>query len=903
MSEQREEYFIDGSGAKATGFPQGDGFLIKAGAVARKEMTPSALDTNIPVIRERLLGEGVLVDDGEELRFVKDYVFNSSSAAAEAVLARSQSGPEAWRDGEGLTLKKRTENASDGINSAGLLKQNASHSIQKITLLKKTYEQLVRDGAITGDEKLDEEYALFREKFAPEVLSKLDGEELLVFMHDHGNPDSLVYWLEFKNDDEFGTRKFGSIAGGSALKFRLFKRKDTGQWQAGIKSGNRPENISLEKAIGFARAHRDQLINGCRLLEELPSEASDADYAGLQTQMDQQAGDVSRLAFGHKYFSMLFSEKLDDFHSPKLQRFHLLKLLMSSDGGEGRYVCAGQFARVAKQVGLRMNHFTYTLLVAQGGIHKYWRILVASDVSMVPNWETLKSEESILLGWDKLDDLNWMQATRESRRKLVRQSKHVYADREAMAVNDARSIGHFVAGMSEGDIVVALDGTRSQAIGRVVGGYEYQTGSKYPHRRRIEWLDEESWMLPAEGLKTKGDWIKEIGNSDNCVLAIEDRIQEAGETGVIERPKPLSKYLRLAGIEGRIQSVLERKGQIILYGPPGTGKTYWAERTAQALAAQALFGKPFDELSNRETEAIQGTQQSPGAVRMCCFHPAYGYEDFLEGYRPTPAGEKVAFQLRDGVFKALCKDALEQPDQKFYLIVDEINRGDIPRIFGELLTTLEKDKRGKRIILPVSQEPFFVPPNVFLIGTMNTADRSISLLDAALRRRFGFMELMPDGGVLGDAMVSDVPLRAWFNGLNEKIREHVGRDARNLQIGHSYLMHAGTPLKEFAPLMRAVRDDILPLLQEYCYEDYGTLEKILGQGLVDTQNQTIRHELFLEGRESELKDALLAICPDASATTDATAADQAHAENETDLDSDEVRDSLLDGDSEAESST
>ena len=189
MSEQREEYFIDGSGAKAAGFPQGDGFLIKAGAIARKEMTPSALDTNIPVIRERLLNEGVLFDNGETLRFVKDYVFNSPSAAAEAVLARSQSGPDAWRDGEGITLKQRTEHESDGINSAGLPKLNASHSIQNISLLKKTYEQLVRDGAITGDEKLDEEYALFREKFAPEVLSKLDGEELLVFMHDHGNPD------------------------------------------------------------------------------------------------------------------------------------------------------------------------------------------------------------------------------------------------------------------------------------------------------------------------------------------------------------------------------------------------------------------------------------------------------------------------------------------------------------------------------------------------------------------------------------------------------------------------------------------------------------------------------------------------------------------------------------------
>jgi 5-methylcytosine-specific restriction protein B len=123
-----------------------------------------------------------------------------------------------------------------------------------------------------------------------------------------------------------------------------------------------------------------------------------------------------------------------------------------------------------------------------------------------------------------------------------------------------------------------------------------------------------------------------------------------------------------------------------------------------------------------------------------------------------------------------------------------INRGDIPRIFGELLTILEKDKRTNRIVLPVSQEIFTIPRNVFVIGTMNTADRSISLLDAALRRRFGFIEMMPDGTVLRDSVVAGIPLRAWFDALNTRIREHVGRDARNLQIGHSYLMQGGSPM-------------------------------------------------------------------------------------------------------------
>lgn len=221
------------------------------------------------------------------------------------------------------------------------------------------------------------------------------------------------------------------------------------------------------------------------------------------------------------------------------------------------------------------------------------------------------------------------------------------------------------------------------------------------------------------------------------------------------------------------------------------------------------------------------------------------------------------------------------------MIVDEINRGDIPRIFGELLTTLEKDKRGKRIVLPVSQEIFSVPRNVFIVGTMNTADRSISLLDAALRRRFGFVELMPDASVLKDTLVAKIPLKAWLDALNAGIREHVGRDARNLQIGHSYLMHGGAPLKDIATLKRAIRDDIIPLLEEYCYEDYSTLGKILGAQIVDLKSERIRHELFDDGQDDALVQALLAPFADISTSSEAIHSEESQASVDEDDEGDE----------------
>jgi len=200
--------------------------------------------------------------------------------------------------------------------------------------------------------------------------------------------------------------------------------------------------------------------------------------------------------------------------------------------------------------------------------------------------------------------------------------------------------------------------------------------------------------------------------------------------------KTTIKRPRLDGIPGRVQSIVERKGQVILYGPPGPGKTYWAQKTAFDHAAVSAFGKVFDALDDGEKKLIVGDGNASGLVWLCCFHPAYGYEDFLEGFRPHTVNDQVSFELRNGIFKKLCRDAKKTPDCNFYLIVDEINRGDIPRISGELLTTLEKDKRAKQIILPVSQEIFSVPKNVYVIGTMNTADHSISLLDAALLWRW-----------------------------------------------------------------------------------------------------------------------------------------------------------------------
>jgi 5-methylcytosine-specific restriction protein B len=386
----------------------------------------------------------------------------------------------------------------------------------------------------------------------------------------------------------------------------------------------------------------------------------------------------------------------------------------------------------------------------------------------------------------------------------------------------------------------------------------------------VQWLSLDEWKTPEpEGLQTT---VHEMRKHAANILAAERLIQQTDPT---PPPLPPAQHSSpLAAIVRRVQAVLDRKGQCILDGPPGTGKTYWAERAALDLAAYGAFKKRFDQLAEDEKRTVAGDERGGGVVRLCCFHPAYGYVDVIEGYRPETVNGQIAFRLRDGIFKRLVKDAAEAPGRKFFLIVDEINRGDIPRIFGELLTILEKEKRGKSIVLPVSGDAFRIPANVFLIGTMNTADRSISLLDAALRRRFGFIELMPDPMVLGERVISGVPLAPWLAALNQRVREHVGRDARNLQIGHSYLLHDGLPLSDLTAFKRALRDDIIPLLEEYCYEDFSALQSILGNGLLDPEKQRVRDELFEDGQDEELLQALRALCPEILTSPQARSAER-----------------------------
>ena len=241
-------------------------------------------------------------------------------------------------------------------------------------------------------------------------------------------------------------------------------------------------------------------------------------------------------------------------------------------------------------------------------------------------------------------------------------------------------------------------------------------------------------------------------------------------------------------------------------------------------------------------------------IKRVTFHQSFSYEEFIEGIKvnPTEDSTGVTYDVEPGIFQEFCIHAQKDDKNNYVMIIDEINRGNIAKIFGELITIIEKDKRGEPVTLAYSKQEFNVPENVFIIGTMNTADQSLTHLDAALKRRFTMIEITPDSNVLEHSKVEGVDLTNLLDAINKKLVEHKFRDRR---IGHSYFMskdeNSGQTgsITKIEDLQMAFATDIIPVLRDHFYDQEDILKDVLGNEFLDWENDQDLKEDWQEDKE------------------------------------------------------
>lgn len=331
------------------------------------------------------------------------------------------------------------------------------------------------------------------------------------------------------------------------------------------------------------------------------------------------------------------------------------------------------------------------------------------------------------------------------------------------------------------------------------------------------------------------------------------------ETGEEPSPEPI----------GDLNIPLNR----ILYGPPGTGKTYITREMAVEIADNGWFlREQANQNASRFRKRLVARYDdlvSEGKIAFTTFHQSFAYEDFVEGIRAKTDEEsgQLRYDIEAGIFRELVQRAIDDPQHNNYvLIIDEINRGNISRIFGELITLLEPSKRlgaadSQQALLPYSKKSLSVPDNLYVIGTMNTADKSLAQMDIALRRRFTFVEMAPQPRLLDGKVIHGVSLSEMLATINERIEVLLDRDHL---VGHSYflpLLEIDSPEASETALASIFKHAIIPLLQEYFFDDWERIGWVFNDDNKAEENRFVRRggstllsDLFHSSVQQDLVD-------------------------------------------------
>ena len=656
--------------------------------------------------------------------------------------------------------------------------------------------------------KADTLHENFINHFGIEHLKSLSGKELLtsLFYNDKGNKLNLCYVLEMDKDMR---EIFGSIAGGAAYKFGLFFHKKTQSWTCG--SPAKPVKLTDNEAIQKAEEIRNDLVAGAEIISSFGPLNSTADYEQLYKQLEHISG--INTVWRMKYYQMLFPILFAPFYGQDIQ-LDVLHFLNQTPS-EIPFIRMGQIALFSKKCnipgivfghiwGRSTNHNnksndseTNTLSDKKHKLH-YWMYTVFDDTS----WMECQQKEIMVLGMDDIGDYSQYDSKESLRQELI----STY-DNSTSRKNQALMAWNFANKLAINDVVFAKRSNTLVGKGIVTGDYIFDDSrQEYKNIRTVKWLQISEWEHPGKSVAKRltditpyTDYIEKL-----ITIFTPDELDDVDTQPEVDYPEYSSAdflsdvYMSEQDYETLV-NVLKMKKNIILQGAPGVGKTFTAKRLAYSIIGA----------------------KNPDRVQMIQFHQSYSYEDFIEGYRPTENG----FTIKKGSFYKFCKLAEDDDENDYFFIIDEINRGNLSKIFGELFMLIEKDKRGIELQLLYSDENFSVPPNVYIIGMMNTADRSLAMLDYALRRRFSFFTMKPGFNTIGfqtyqDSLKSDAfkKLISCIKQLNSKIAADISL-GEGFCIGHSYFCGLTAKTATVRTLTSIIEYELIPLLKEYWFDE------------------------------------------------------------------------------------
>ena len=602
---------------------------------------------------------------------------------------------------------------------------------------------------------------------------------------------------------------FGSIAGGAAYKFGLFFHKKTQSWTCG--SPAKPVKLTENEAIQKAEEIRNDLVAGAEIISSFGPLNSTADYEQLYKQLEHISG--INTVWRMKYYQMLFPILFAPFYGQDIQ-LDVLHFLNQTPS-EIPFIRMGQIALFSKKCnipgivfghiwGRSTNHNnksndseTNTLSDKKHKLH-YWMYTVFDDTS----WMECQQKEIMVLGMDDIGDYSQYDSKESLRQELI----STY-DNSTSRKNQALMAWNFANKLAINDVVFAKRSNTLVGKGIVTGDYIFDDSrQEYKNIRTVKWLQISEWEHPGKSVAKRltditpyTDYIEKL-----ITIFTPDELDDVDTQPEVDYPEYSSAdflsdvYMSEQDYETLV-NVLKMKKNIILQGAPGVGKTFTAKRLAYSIIGA----------------------KNPDRVQMIQFHQSYSYEDFIEGYRPTENG----FTIKKGSFYKFCKLAEDDDENDYFFIIDEINRGNLCKIFGELFMLIEKDKRGIELQLLYSDENFSVPPNVYIIGMMNTADRSLAMLDYALRRRFSFFTMKPGFNTIGfqtyqDSLKSDAfkKLISCIKQLNSKIAADISL-GEGFCIGHSYFCGLTAKTATVRTLTSIIEYELIPLLKEYWFDE------------------------------------------------------------------------------------